>query len=124
MPLPDNRVLTIVVRTKFRGIHYWANAPEEVAHLANPHRHTFNVSVVMPVFHDDRDKEFLLMQDLVDKVIQDSYPQYKSFYFTKDLGGRSCEMICKELWCLLSVHAGIMAISVDEDGENGATLSL
>lgn len=100
----------IVIKTSFEAIHRWENCPfEEVAYLRKPHRHVFHVVVKWEVFHNDRDKEFIMMKHLVDKYI-------KHIFHMQDLGNTSCEMICEHL---KNQFSSASFISVFEDNENG-----
>lgn len=102
---------SIVVRTNFEGIHRYADAPQEVAFLQEPHRHVFYVEVEMEVFHDDRELEFIMVKRNLNK-----------FLYTKPFGIRSsCEQMATEIIRFLVETYGErqMIVSVFEDGENG-----
>lgn len=102
---------TILVNTAFEGIHKYADAPNEVAFLRDPHRHIFHVCVEMEVFNDDRELEFIMVKHSLESYLQ-----------TKPFGVRSsCEtmavMICQYL---LSIYGDRkMSCAVLEDNENG-----
>lgn len=102
---------SIVVRTSFEGIHKFANAPQEVAFLREPHRHIFNVEVEMEVFHDDRELEFVIVKRDLNR-----------FLFGKPFGiCSSCEQMASEIVRFLIGAYGERQITVGvfEDGENG-----
>lgn len=114
---------TITVRTRFRGAHCYPSAPQAVGFLGNSHRHEFHVEVELSVTHDDRELEFLLVQQFIDAVIDDMYP---TVYGIKDLGSSSCEAIARKVGNRLKQEYGatrLVRVSVFEDGENGANLT-
>ena len=102
---------SIVVKTSFEGLHRYADAPQEVAFLKEPHRHVFMVEVEMQVFHDDRELEFIMVKRNLNK-----------FLFSKPFGIRSsCEQMATEIIKFLLGAYGErqMIVGVFEDGENG-----
>lgn len=102
---------SIVVRTSFEGIHRFADAPQEVGFLREPHRHIFSVEVEMEVFHDDRELEFIMVKHNLNK-----------FLFSKPFGIRSsCEQMANEIIeFLVSIYGKRqMIVGVFEDNENG-----
>lgn len=99
------------VRTTFVGFHRWAAASGAVAFLRDWHRHVFHVRLGVPVFHNDRDVEFLTLKTELDGYI-DSYYRGRRFE-------SSCETIAEDL---LSRFSGLWC-EVSEDGENGATVT-
>jgi hypothetical protein len=108
---------TIHVRFSEPGFHNWQGAPEHRSYLGDRHRHLFAVQVSTEVSHDDREIEF---HDLLDearaifKSLQDA---------SGGLGGRSCEMIGREIGVTLALrHDRPFTVSVWEDNEVGATV--
>lgn len=102
--------MTIVyITTQFEGFHAWKDAPDEVAFLRDRHRHMFKVEVQWEVTHDDRQREFFIMQRETNAVLAAYVEEHKA-----DVG--SCEMIAR--W--LKEKLGACAVQVSEDGENGA----
>ena len=111
---------SIFITTSFEGIHAYYGAPQGVGFLREPHRHMFGVKVEMEVFEDDRDVEFILLKRDVN-----------SFYRLKadpvvgvvNCLGKSCEMMAIDLYnYLIDKYPGrSIVITIDEDGENGAT---
>jgi len=104
---------SIFVKFQFEGEHYWADAPDEVAFLRNPHRHMFHVKVELQVFHDDRDIEFILFKRELLSLFKDQ----------NQCNGKSCEMICDDIADYILEHypkRGGFSVEVSEDGENGA----
>lgn len=101
---------TVWVTTRFIGFHRWKDAPDEVAFLREWHRHVFHVRLEVPVRHDNRDVEFLLLKQKLENYISDTYSTRKFEY--------SCEQIANNL--LVQFQA--RECQVSEDGENGATV--
>lgn len=101
----------VFITTRFAALHRWPNAPEEVAFLRDFHRHEFHVKLCVPVSHNDRDVEFIMLKEGVDSYIRRTYEGCK-FPF-------SCEHIASDL---LTVF-GASRVEVSEDGENGAVVT-
>lgn len=112
---------SIFINTSFEAVHTYKDAPEVVKYLRYPHRHIFEVSLDIEVFHDDREIEFIILKSDINRFLQLKYG-------SKDIGGKSCEMIAKEIVehvCKSVTDTDEMkprAITciVSEDGENGA----
>jgi hypothetical protein len=100
----------IVVSAQFAAFHLWRDAPAEVAFLRNKHRHLFQVKAWVEVGHDDREKEFFIIQRKLEAYLYD----YENFDF-EDIG--SCEMVARKL---AMFHDDCIRVEVFEDGENGA----
>jgi hypothetical protein len=102
----------IVIKLQIEGIHQWSTCNlEEVNFLRYPHRHIFHITLTKKVEHNDRDIEIIIFKR---KVLE---------YFGEQpvmLGNKSCETIAEEL--LLKFNAN--SVTVLEDNENGATVSL
>lgn len=116
LPLRVDYLGAITVSAAFVAFHRWAAAPEKVAFLRDWHRHKFNVKVSFAVGHNDRDLEFFLMQQEVNWIIG-------------PWNGRqiemSCEMFASEIAALLLKRGLPCAnVTVDEDGENSASISI
>lgn len=122
---------TIYVKTQFTGFHCWPAAPAEVAFLRNLHRHVFHVEVHLKVVHDDRDVEFFMFKEDLDRIIkQELLP---SLVINPH---QSCEMLAKSLYEKLQTYAYLTEnprypyfglttkIIVSEDGENGAVIEI
>lgn len=117
-------MITIQVRTKFEGVHCYPGAPDEVAYLREPHRHIFGVCVEVEVFDGDRELEFVMVKHMVDEWI--------GGLTTTDgnccnCGAMSCEHMAMMIWSHIKrkvKRAGerYWKVTVDEDGENGASL--
>jgi len=113
----------IFVRTQFEGFHKWENAPEEVSFLQSLHRHLFQVKLTIAVEHNDREIEFFLVKQWLDKS---AIPA-----LIGRLGEKmSCEAIAEQIiedtkdYLLYQKIEGERKITceVSEDGENGAVV--
>lgn len=107
----------IHVNLDFEGFHFYEGAPDEVKFLKYVHRHIFNVSAKLTVYHDDRELEFIMVKKDIAKHIDETYPD-------KVVG--SCEMVATELVNYLKKRYGsdrYVEVGVYEDKENGAIVS-
>lgn len=107
----------IKVRTNYIGFHKYEKAPDKVAFLRNNHRHLFKVEAMIEVFHDDRELEFFLVQDLLNTEIV-------PYLGLRPLG--SCEQQAEDImWGLVNAYGTerYYEITVGEDGENEATVT-
>ena len=86
----------------------------DVSFLGYIHRHIFGFKVEIQVFHDDRDIEFIQFK----RWLQSLYEGELKLDF------KSCEMIATDLYKQIQARypGRKTTITVDEDGENGATL--
>lgn len=109
----------IFVKTQFEGCHCWASAPAEVAFLRNEHRHIFKVKLSIEVKEDDRELEFFMVKKRLDVVIEHTTAKSVSKAF-------SCEQFAKQFLVGMRMYYPNrnMKCSVDEDGENGAVVSM
>lgn len=105
--------LTITVRTQFIGFHRWLAAPESVEFLRNWHRHVFKVEVCINVDHNNREKEFFLVQN----DLREACTVFEGRYFEL-----SCEQICELIAKSLTPDYSVRKVTVSEDGENEGTL--
>lgn len=104
------------ITTTFKAIHAWPECPiNEVSFLRHKHRHLFKVKVTCKVLHNDRDVEFFVLQNAVDKFIEDNWQK-------EDLGSMSCENLAETLLTHLRCreNRNVVCVEVSEDGENGA----
>lgn len=107
----------ITIRFKREALHFWADAPEEVAFLRYPHRHEFHVEVNIQVHHEERELEFFLFKRECEKLC--TIPNG----LTEPPVPKSCETFARELLeGLLLAYRRPMVIIVSEDGENAATV--
>lgn len=114
---------TIFITTSFEGVHCYPSAPESVIFLRAPHRHIFGVKVEVEVYHDDRELEFILFKRQIDSWLNSQ----KASDGVWSMGAMSCEMVA--VWLIDKIQQNIthgkeryIRVTVDEDGENGATV--
>ena len=100
----------IIVTTQHIGFHSWPEAPDVVSFLRNKHRHLFKIKVGIPVYHNDRQREFFIEQADLNAALD--------AYNMQDVG--SCEMLAAHL---LNTIPHASWCEVWEDGENGARLT-
>jgi len=125
-PLPpdDVQILEIVVTTEFEAVHCWPNAPEGNI-LKHPHRHKFFVRVKFAVTHTDRQLEFLDMKEVVEGHIANRLNQIEAIGRGGEALHWSCEDFCNDIAAhLQSQDYPVTFVSVFEDNENGAELTL
>lgn len=108
----------IWITFKMPGIHCWPTAPEHRDYLRQPHRHLFGVKVATAVDHDDREIEFHDLLDQAKAIFADGLEGPDALPI-----GRSCETMARRLGVYLShAHKRLFTVTVDEDGECGATV--
>lgn len=102
----------IYVTTQFEGFHRWLSAPPCVEFLQDIHRHIFHVKVVISVYHNDRDIEFIQFKRYVDECIKLHVNRF-------DTG--SCEDIADTLAKVIQYDypGRSLVIIISEDDENG-----
>lgn len=101
--------------------HRYPKAPDDVWYLRNLHRHLLHIEVTVEVYHNERDIEFIMLKHIVEK-----------FYDSLEIDSPntpqeeiSCEHIAELIISMLRRLYGTdrdIAVSVMEDGENGARL--
>ena len=107
---------SIFCRTTFEAFHRWPDAPPEVEFLRDRHRHLFHVELRIEVTHDDREVEFLLLQNALKEWIQETLAN-------EDTSTWSCESWCRATMQVAWFDSYFASyVSVSEDGENGAVL--
>lgn len=110
--------IKIFVTTSFAAFHCWPDAPEPVAFLRNLHRHKFGVRVELGVTHADRDLEFFMVQANLNQVI--SIRVLPALQASSSL---ACENLATIIFNRMKdKYPTTTAVTVDEDGENGATV--
>lgn len=96
-------------------IHKYDRAPNEVSYLRNLHRHLLNIEATVEVFHTDREIEFYMMKDRIDKAI-------KNHKFDDNA---SCETVASFVMNLITDLYGnnrFRKVKVQEDNNGYATL--
>lgn len=108
----------IFVRSSFEATHSWPTCPyPEVQFLKNEHRHRFLVEIKIDVESPDRQYEFFMVKEQLDKTLKE--------FENKFLSGVSCEEMCDVISKkLVLFYPELSFVSVSEDGENGAELCL
>ena len=88
----------------------------DVSFLATPHRHVFHFKVLIDVFHNDRDIEFIQFKRWLENLYKDGVLQ---------LNYKSCEMIADDLYVQIAARYPdrCVIIEVSEDGENGCSIT-
>ena len=89
---------------------------DDVSFLGYIHRHIFGFKVAISVNHNDRDIEFIQFKRWLESLYRDNVIA---------LDYKSCEMMAEDLYEQINAKypGHDVDISVDEDGENGATVS-
>lgn len=106
----------ITVKAQFIGYHKWDGAPAEVSFLQNYHRHVFYVTLCLAVGHDDREKEFFMVQrQLKDVMVEEGYDNEAV------LGLESCEMIATNIGNRF-YDMDVEWVKVSEDNENSTVV--
>lgn len=103
----------VEIKTNYEFLHCWKNAPEEVSFLRNLHRHIFYVTVKMEVFHNDRDIEFFMLKNDINKIIDDSKKTWLQTISCEQMG---LDIINK----LKQKYNRNICIKISEDNENSA----
>lgn len=116
---PATATAEIFVTFQFPGEHCWPGAPAEVAFLRTPHRHMFHAKASVPVGHNDRELEFILLKEALLKQVKALWPDRK-------FGTLSCESIAEVLgrWLVVTYELPWARVEVNEDGENGAVVTV
>ena len=116
---------SIWVTFQKEGIHMYPGADtdpklatgdwDDVSFLGVPHRHIFHFRVMIEVFHNDRDIEFIQFKRWLENLYAGG---------TLELNFKSCEMIADDLYLQIADRYPDRAvwIEVAEDGENGCII--
>lgn len=104
----------IITYNEIEGVHYYQEACEPVAFLANKHRHIFVIRGFWNVTHNNREIEIIIAQRQVEKKL------HQFFGVPCDFAEMSCESIAE--W-LLDKFTSLSKVEVLEDGYGGATLT-
>lgn len=109
----------ITVRFTLPGIHLWPEAKSPVGFLAFAHRHLFYFECKAEVKDSNREIEFLTLQRNVQDWVKETWWNEVGHHCA--FGPMSCEMIAERI---LKHFPELFEVSVFEDNENGATLTL
>ena len=90
---------------------------DDVSFLGVPHRHIFHFRVLIEVFHNDRDIEFIQFKRWLERLYSEEG--------VLALDYKSCEMIADELYIQIADRypGRSVTISVAEDNENGCQIT-
>lgn len=104
----------IKVKTNFVGYHKYPSAPDEVAFLRNEHRHVFHVVATLDVHHSDRELEYFMVRNVIDKFIGND----------GQMNHKSCEMIAEDIleFLIQTYPKRSIEVDVSEDNENGSVV--
>jgi len=109
-----DEVIWATVRFERVLTHSYPAAPDAVKFLSHPHRHKFHFEVSVQQFHDDRDVEYLIFSDWIQK-----------WFDSQEKGPHlSCEMMALMIKRRIEAEyvGRLVKVSVFEDGENGCVL--
>lgn len=98
-------------RISFEGIHSWPLAPDRVAFLRVPHRHTFTIFAKKVVTHSDRASEFIMLKHDIIEWLTGTYIANDNIL---QLHHTSCEMLSE----LIAKKFDLIECEVFEDMEN------
>lgn len=120
--MSDERIVRVTRKVfctvKIEGTHFWRACPfAEVNFLRETHRHIFIIRATTFVTHSDRDVEFIMLGRAIKEYLTDKYCNEMPYCTFEH---RSCEMIANELIS----EFGLCECEVNEDGENGAIVSV
>lgn len=115
--------MSVITRLGVIGFHQWDDALPEVEYLKHPHRHVFGIRVEVRVRLQDREVEFHMLNRDLRKVLETKFKidEHGEYQF----GPQSCEMIGNTIGEGLQEHPfryNVLAVEVDEDGENASRL--
>jgi len=113
---PRDPAITVWAEARLPGFHRWPGAGGHRGYLAARHRHLFHVRAEAAVAHDDRDIEFHDLGDLVRGWWGPGPREWDCL---------SCEAIARDLATHLAQRGvPVTRVTVAEDGEAGATVTL
>lgn len=111
----------IWITTQKAGFHYYNTPPKKVGFLKSIHRHLFKFKIYIEVFHNERDVEFFMFKEFIDKAINKIWG--KHMMSNMYCNAISCETIAQELYDIIDIKRIYknrnIIIEISEDGENG-----
>ena len=107
--------LILMVKASINAMHLWPDAPEHRIYLRNPHRHTFMITVHVPVREADRELEFHDLQEKLERVLKAIAVKDNAGQWT--FGSMSCEHIGQKI---LGRFPETVAVFVAEDDLHAA----
>ena len=117
--IKGNMKTNVIAKIEIEGLHNWPAADKvfpEVGFLSYMHRHKWYITAKKPVYHDDRDVEFIMFKRDIEEWLRNTYWSVKSR--THEFGAKSCEMLAREIMEEFDCNY----VSVFEDNENGAEI--
>lgn len=116
----------IKIKTDFVGYHKYPTASIDhsnaIAFLENLHRHKFYVYLTLETQHSDREKEFFIVKEQLERIIE----QLKLFTSVNSTTNMSCEMMAEFIYKGMSQYYDLenefCEIKVSEDNENSVIL--
>ena len=110
----------IFVKEKITAMHKWKDPDSRVDFLGNDHVHDFIYTVSCSVEHDDREIEFYLLRNDVKKILL----KYSKVNGIAQFGGRSCEMLAREMlgWLIDKYGFKNWCVTVAENPQQGASV--
>jgi hypothetical protein len=110
---------SIIIALDIEGFHHYPNAPEEVNFLSHRHRHQFKIKIGFFVSDLNRELEFFLLREFIEKRI------HGEFGYPAEFGARSCEMIANWIIGDLQDHEfNLSFVEVWEEEIAGARIDL
>lgn len=117
---------TVFCTLQFEGFHRWPEAPIDVEHLFNLHRHVFHVRIDFDI-KEDRGLEFQQAKThvaaFIDQLQRGGAGAGGERVPREELETWSCERWALEILDKF-VNWGAFKVEVSEDGENGAVVYL
>lgn len=104
----------VITHNEIEGFHYYPDAPDFCAYLAQEHRHIFVIECGFNVSHNEREIEINHTQHEIADLIKARFDQPAIF------GAMSCEAIAE---FMLDSFGNMDYCKVLEDGYGGATLT-
>lgn len=111
----------IIVNFQIEGLHNWPDAKKklpQMGFLSDLHRHMFHFTVKKKVSHDDRDIEIIQFQRKIIDWLDRSF--FNRTYNCCHFKNMSCEMLAD----MIIKDFDCTEVTVLEDGENGACITL
>lgn len=111
---------SIFVTDSFEALHFWKDAPESHKFLSYPHRHLFHVRVDLQVDHSDRQLEFFAVKEHVRDYcrMMEIHMKMPTTMSCEEMAGLLLSTLLDDLFL------PVTSVTISEDGENGATVSL
>lgn len=113
--LPSYKI-ALWVNTSFIAFHRWKDAPDNRKYLRHFHRHTFNVKAFFTVQETNRELEFHDLRHVLDRILEEHFTGKRMEWSCEDIAIRIMDHLQK------LEHKQCSAVTVDEDGECGATV--